>query len=106
MTRLCRSSGFLWLNAKHWRMVRLKNFPIAEIHVHTTRQAGIETADRAHDVDAFEFVRAVFFEDRRVLHRIFVGARRAVNVSGICVPGRRRIRMIVGNLMVLNHDVM
>src|ERR1700735_1192590 len=106
-TRLRRASGLLLgLNTKHWRMVRLKNFAIAEIHVHSTRQARIETANGAHDVDALKFVGTVFLEDRRVLYRVLIRSGRSVGVPGVRIPGRRRIRMIVRYLVILNHYVM
>ena len=69
-------------------------------------QAGIEAAHRAHDVDALEFVRTVLLEDRRVLHRVLVRTRRAVNVARVRVPRRRRIRMVVGDLAVADDQVM
>ena len=78
----------------------------AQIHVDAARQAGIEAAHRAHDVDPLEVVRAVLLEDRRVLHRVFVGAGHAVAVAGTGVPAGRRIGMIVGDLAVADHDVM
>ena len=34
------------------------------------------------------------------------GPGRAVNVARIGIPRRRRIRMVVGDLAVANHDVM
>ena len=61
-------------------MVRLQDLAIAQVHVHAARQAGIETANRAHDVDALELVGAIFFEDRRVLNRVFVWSRRSVDI--------------------------
>src|SRR5947209_19636973 len=72
----------------------------------TARQAGVEAANRPHDVDTLEGVRAVVFEDGRVLHGILVGAGRAIDVSHTAVPGCGRIRMVVGDLPVLNDHVM
>lgn len=69
-------------------------------------QAGVEAADGAHNIDTFEFVRAILLEDGRVLHGIFVRTRRPVDISGIGIPGRRRIGMIVGDLTIANDDVM
>ena len=83
-----------------------EHLSIAEVHMDAARQAGIETPHGAHDVDALEFVRAVFLEDRRVLHRVLVGPGRSVNIARIRVPRRRRIGMVIGDLAVANDDVM
>src|SRR3984957_20334026 len=69
-------------------------------------QAWIEAAHRAHDVDTLEVLRAVVFEDRRVLYRIFVGTRSSIDITRVCVPRRWRIRMVVGNLTFADDDVM
>ena len=53
-----------------------------------------------------KFSRPVLLEDRRVLHGVFVGPGRAVDVARIGVPRGRRIGMIVGDLAVANDDVM
>src|SRR5437899_3365304 len=73
--------------------------------MHATRQAGIKAAYCTHDVDAFEFIRAVLFEDGCVLHRIFVWARCTIDISHTGIPGRRRIGMVVGDLPVLDDHV-
>ena len=49
--------------------------------MHAAGQARIKTANGAHDVDAFELVGAVLFEDRRILNCIFVWPRRSVDIS-------------------------
>ncbi len=41
---------------------------------------------------------AVLLEDRRVLHRVLVGTRRAVDVARARVPRRRRVRVVVRDL--------
>ena len=87
-------------------MFLLQDLAVAEIHVDAAGQTGIEAAHRAHDIDALEFVRTVLLKDRRVLHRVFVRSRRAVNIARIRVPRRRRIRMVVGDLAVANDHVM
>src|SRR5215472_6160671 len=92
--------------SEYRRVVRLEHLAIAEIHVHATRQARIETADRSHNVDALEFVRAVFLKDRCVLHSIFVGSGSAVNIARVGVPRSRRIGMIVRDFSIANHHVM
>ena len=69
-------------------------------------QTRIETSYRAHDIDAFKIIRPVLLEDRRVLHRVLVGPRRAVYISRIRIPRRRRIRMIIGDLAFANYHVM
>ena len=52
--------------------MRLQHFAVAQVHVYAAGQAGIEAANRAHNIDAFEILRPIFFEDRRVLHRVLV----------------------------------
>ena len=79
--------------------------PAAEVHVHAAGQAGVEAADRAHDVDALEVLGAVLLEDRRVLHRVLVRARRPVHVTRAGVPRRRRVGLVVGDLAVADDHV-
>src|SRR5580704_15412671 len=47
------------------RVGRLEHLAAAEVHVHAARQARVEAAHGAHDVDALEVVRRVLLEDRR-----------------------------------------
>ena len=68
------------MHAEHRRVVRFDGLPVAEIHMHATRQTRIEAAHSAHDVDAFEFVWPVLLEDRRVLHRVLIRSWRAIHV--------------------------
>ena len=81
-------------------------FPFAQVHMNAARQTRIKAAHRAHNIDSLEFVWPVLFKDRRILHRILVRARRAINVTWICIPGSRRIRMIIGDLAFANHHMM
>src|ERR1700686_2890399 len=74
--------------------------------MHAARQTRIKASHRAHDVNALEFLRPVFFEDGSVLYRILVRPRSAVNVAWIRVPGCRRIGMVVGDLALADHHVM
>src|ERR1700722_5737064 len=74
--------------------------------MHAARQTRIEAAYRAHDIDSLEFVRPVLLEDRGILHRVLVRTRSAVNIAGISIPGRRRIRMVICDLALLNYYVM
>src|SRR5689334_19707100 len=60
------------VHPKHRRVMRFEHFSVAQIHVHAARQTGIKTSHGTHNVYAFEFVRAILFKDRRVLHGIFV----------------------------------
>src|SRR5271163_4362747 len=92
----------LRLQTKHRRMMRLQHLSVTQVHMHTAGQTRIEAAHGAHDVDSLELVRAVFLEDRRVLHGVLVWSRRAVNVAWIRIPGRRRIRMVIGYLAFLD----
>ena len=47
----------------------------------------------------------VLLEDRLALHRVLVRAGRAVDVARVGVPGRRRVRVVVGDLAVPDHHV-
>src|ERR1700728_2075064 len=67
------------------RVRRLQHPASAQVHVDAAGQARVEAADRAHDVDALEVLRRVLLEDRRVLHRVLVRARRAVAVADAAV---------------------
>src|SRR5262249_47008809 len=73
----------------------LEHLPAAEVHVDAARQARVEAADRAHDVDALEVVLGVLLEDRRVLHRVLVRARCPVDVADAAVPRGGRVRVVV-----------
>ena len=42
------------LQTKHRGMTCLQNLAIAQVHVNTTRQAGIEAPDRTHDINSFD----------------------------------------------------
>ena len=79
--------------------------PLAEVHVHAARQARVEAADRAHDVDAAEVVRAVLLEDRLAHAPRPRRARGTVGVRRAAVPRRRRVRVVVGDLAVADHQV-
>ena len=94
------------LHAEHRHVPDVEQLAVAQVHVDAAGQARVEAADRPHDVDALELVRPVLLEDRRVLHRVLVGAGRAVDVARAGVPGRRRIGMVVGDLAVADDDVM
>src|ERR1700686_2305803 len=87
-----------WLRAEVRRVPSLQHLAVAEVHVHTARQTGIEAAHGAHDVDALEGVGSVLLEDRRVLYRVFVGAGGAVHVARRRVPWRRRVGVVVRDL--------
>src|SRR5580700_9790819 len=87
-------------------MMSFKGLAIAQVHMYTAGQAGVEAADSAHNVDTLEFILAVFLEDRRVLHRIFIRSRRAIDIARIGVPRCWRVRMIVGYLAFANDHVM
>ena len=66
-----------------WRVHFFQDLPFPEIHVDSAREARIEAANRAHDIDALEFIRAILLKYRRVLHGIFVQAQ----VSRRCREG-------------------
>ena len=87
------------------RVQLLQLLALAEVHVHAARQARVEAAHRAHDVDALEVLAVVLLEDRLALHRVLVRAGRAVAVARVGVPRRRRVRVVVGDLAVPDHHV-
>src|ERR1700728_3130660 len=87
-------------------MFRFEHLSIAEIHMHAAREAWVKAANGAHNIDALELVGPIFFEDGRILHRIFIGTRSSVNITRIRVPGCWWIGMIVGYLAVANDNVM
>src|SRR2546423_15680393 len=87
-------------------MTRLDGLAFAEIHVHAARQTRIEAPDRAHDIDALERVAAVLLEDWHVLNRVLVGARRAIDIPRARIPRRRRIRVVVGNIAIVDDELM
>src|SRR4051812_50071801 len=74
------------------RVGHLQRLPVAQVHVHAAGQAGVEAADRAHDVDALEVLPVVLLEDRLALDGVLVGAGRAEAVPRAGVPGGRRGR--------------
>src|SRR5471032_3576512 len=79
---------------------------IPDIHMDAARQARIEAAHGPHNVDTLELVRPVLFEDRRVLHGIFIRSGRAVDIARIRIPRGRRIWMVVRYLAALDDQVM
>ncbi len=85
--------------------IRFERLAVAQVHVHAARQARVEAPDRAHDVDAAEVVRPVLLEDRLARDRVLVRARRPVGVRRAAVPRRRRVRVVVGDLAVADHQV-
>ena len=94
------------LCSEHRRMSRFQNLSVSQIHVHAARQARIEASHRAHDVDPLESFRPVFFENWRILYGVLVGSRRSVNIARTGVPGCRRIRMIIRDLPIADHNMM
>ena len=68
------------------RVVPLQHLPAAEVHVDAARQAGVEAADRAHDVDALEVRPVVLLEDRLALDGVLVRAGRPELVPRVRVP--------------------
>src|SRR5947207_1253650 len=61
-------------HAEHRRVSLLDHPAVAEVHVDAARQARIEAAHRAHDVDALEVLGAVLLEQVHALHRVLVRA--------------------------------
>src|SRR4249919_1115486 len=87
-------------------MARLEHFAVSKIHMYAAGKTRVEAADSAHYVDTLELVRPVFLKDGSVLHRIFIRARRPIDVAWICIPRGRWIRVVVGYLATSNDDVM
>jgi hypothetical protein len=87
-------------------MANLDLLAIAQVHVDSAGQAGVEAAYGPHDIDSLEVVRPVFLEDRRVLHRIFVRPRRPEGIARAGIPARGRIGMIIGDFPLANDHVM
>src|ERR1700724_3540508 len=74
--------------------------------MNTTWQTRIKAANRSHDVDTLEGVRAIVFEDRCVLYSVLVRARCTIEVSHAAIPGGRGGGMVVGDLSILDDHVM
>src|SRR5262245_821699 len=91
---------------EHRRVVRLQHPPVAEIHMHAARQARVEAADSAHDVNALELLGRVLLEDWRILYSILIWTRCTVDVTRAGIPWRRWIGVVVGNLAAADDDVM
>src|SRR2546421_5170755 len=90
------------LLSKGWQMARLEDPPVAEIHMHAARQAWIEAADGAHNVDAFKRVESIFLEQWGILDGVLEGAGGAERIAWTGIPGCRRIWMVVGDDAVAN----
>src|SRR5438874_595522 len=63
------------LGAERRHVPHLEQLAAAVVHVDAARQARVEAAHRAHDVDTLELVRPVLLEERRVLHGVLVRPR-------------------------------
>src|SRR5277367_68003 len=86
-------------------MMSLQDLPVPQVHVHAAGQARVETAYRAHDINSLEFIGTVFFEDRRILHRVLVRPWSSVNIPWVGIPWSGRIGMVVGDFAILNNNV-
>src|ERR687885_2138836 len=73
-------------------MDALHGLALAEVHVDAAGQTRVEAPHGAHDVDAAEALLVVLLEDLLPLHRVLVGAGRAVEVARARVPRGRRGR--------------
>src|SRR5579875_211880 len=87
-------------------MNEIKLLSFAQVHVDAARQAGVEAAHCTHNIDALEVLRAVLLEDGGVLYGVLVRARSAIDITHAAVPGCWRIGMIIGNLAILDHQMM
>src|SRR5258705_10660050 len=92
-------------HSKHRRMMCFQYFAVAEIHMHATRQAGIEASHRTHYVDPLKVLGPILLKDWGVLYRILIRSRCAIDIARIGVPWCRRIGMIVSNLAIPNYYV-
>src|ERR1700731_461834 len=84
----------------------LDHLAVSQVHVHSARQAWVKAANCTHDIDALKVGWSVFFENRRVLDRVFVRPRSAVDIARIGVPASRGIRMVVGHFTAPDHEMM
>src|SRR5438876_855461 len=66
------AKGLLLLHAEHRRVLELQDLPGSQVHVHAAGKAGVEAADRSHDVDPLEVLGPVLLEDGGVLHRVLI----------------------------------
>src|SRR6476661_8992479 len=87
-------------------MLLPEHFPISQVHVNSTGETGIETSHRAHNINALEVFRPVFFEQWRVLNGVLVRSRCTVYISRAGIPGSWRIRMIVRYFPIAYDNVM
>src|ERR1051325_9397143 len=79
---------------------------VAEVHVHTAGQAGIEAPHGAHDVDALELLTRALLEKRRAGDGVLVWPLGPERVPRARVPGRRRIGMVIGDLLSADDQMM
>src|SRR5579872_2145094 len=95
----------LQVEAERRGVTLFQHLAVADVHVDATRQAWVEAAHRPHDVDALEVVRPVLLEDRSALDGILVRTGGAVDVAWVSVPGGGRIRVVVGDLALADHEM-
>src|SRR5215468_9504251 len=70
------------------RSMHLSNdLAFSQVHMHSARKTWVKASNRPHDIDAFEVVRSVFFEDRCVFYSVFVRTRSSVFTSYVPTPG-------------------
>src|SRR4051812_11789438 len=93
-------------HSEHWRVSGLNGASVSHIHMNTARHARVEAANNTHDVYSFELVFTVLLEDGSALYSVFVWTRSSVHVARTCIPGSRRIGMVIGDSSIANHHVM
>src|SRR6185436_4808813 len=86
-------------------MVCLQNSPISEIHMHTARKTWIEAPHSTHYIYTFEVAGTVLFKDWHTLNSILIWTGCPIYVPRACVPGRRRIGMIICYFSFANNNV-
>ena len=60
----------------------------------------------AHNVDPFEFIGTVLLKMGVFCTASSYGPGRAINIARVGIPGSLRVRMVVGDLALANHDMM
>jgi len=87
--------------AKHRWMPGLQHFAIAQVHMGTTWQTGIEAPYHPHNVDSLNFIRPVLFKNWGVLDCILIRSWYSEWVPRTGIPAGRRIGMIIRNFAIL-----
>ena len=105
-SRKARQASFSKTRERGRSVHLLQDLSISKIHMDTTRQAGIKTSYRTHDVDALKILGTVLLENGGILNRVLVRSGGPIDVARVRIPTGRWVRMIVCYLPISNHQVM